>query len=214
MEIIMTTLGIYKTHPDIVLPKFGTSKSACFDLAFQGAGKNVYEGYARTGKKINRVMNNTIFINPGDRILVPTGLIFDIPEGFSLRVHARSGLSLKSGLVLANAEGIIDHDYVEETFVMLHNITDNMLTVCNGDRIAQAELVKVEEYSLAETPVRPAQKTEKAGGLGSTGIQHTLPETPAAPVKRGRGRPRKHPLPSPGVPYAEIDTSAGNTQTG
>ena len=95
---------------------------------------------------------------------------------------------------------------------MLHNITDNMLTICNGDRVAQAELVRVEEYDVVETPIRPAQKTERAGGLGSTGVKQTLPETPQQPVKRGRGRPKgsgKKLLESPGVPYAEIDVSVG-----
>ena len=108
-----------------------------------------------------------------DRMMVPTGLILDIPEGYSVRVHARSGLSLKQGLVLVNAEGIIDSDYVEELFVLMTNISDNPISINNGDRIAQGELVKAEQYILEETSDKPATKTDRNGGMGSTGVKST-----------------------------------------
>ena len=118
-------------------------------------------------------------------------------------LHARSGTSLKQGLVLANAEGVIDSDYVEEVFVILHNISGNAVTIENGDRIAQAELVSNIIYHVEETPARPLPKTSRIGGFGSTGITSeqnmvviNIPETTEvkveAPVKRGRGRPRKN----------------------
>ena len=99
----MNRLNIYKTHPDIVLPKFGTKQSACFDLSFQAAGKTTYSGYNSYNAPFTRdLVNGTIRIMPGDRILVPTGMIFDIPEGYSVRIHPRSGTSYKQGLILAN----------------------------------------------------------------------------------------------------------------
>jgi len=55
---------------------------------------------------------------------VPTGLIFDIPLGFSLRIHPRSGLSYRRGISLSNCEGVIDSDYVEQTFVSVINNSD------------------------------------------------------------------------------------------
>ena len=105
------------------------------------------------------------------------------------------------GLVLANAEGVIDSDYVEEVFVILHNISGNAVTIENGDRIAQAELVSNIIYHVEETPARPLPKTSRIGGFGSTGITSeqnmvviNIPETTQVkveePIKRGRGRPK------------------------
>lgn len=197
----MLRLNIYKTDPSIVLPSFGTKQAACFDLAFQSAGKFEYRGYnAFNAPFVRELVNGTIRIMPGDRILVPTGLIFDIPEGYSVRIHPRSGLSYKQGLVLANLEAVIDSDYIQETFVLLHNRSEVDQTINTGDRIAQAELVKMEEYVLWEIFEAPTQKTDRVGGLGSTGVGVVAPEnivvteTVQPPVKRGRGRPRKIPL--------------------
>ena len=205
----MNRLNVYKTHRNISLPKFATKGSACFDLAFQSAGKYDYKGYNSQNKEFNRTMHNgnQIYINPGDRVLVPTGMIFDIPEGYSVRVHARSGTSLKKGLVLINSEGIIDSDYVEELYLLIHNTSDNAHMITSGDRLAQGELVKKEEYVIWETTDRPLIKSERVGGMGSTGVQVEIlnystdglkpaviveeTKTAEQPVKRGRGRPRK-----------------------
>lgn len=212
----MNRLNIYKTHNDIVLPKFATKGSACFDLAFQAHGKYDYSGYNAFNAPFTRVIHDgAIVIMPGDRILVPTGLIFDIPAGYSVRLHARSGLSLKQGLILANSEAVIDSDYIEETMIMLTNVSENPHTIRHGDRLAQAELIKSEEYVLWETTERPQKKTDRNGGLGSTGVTTTedfvLPnrdlrkttEVTELPKgvnldtieqtveKRGRGRPKK-----------------------
>ena len=151
----MTQLKIWRTHSSNQIPKKQTAGSACFDLQFQGHGKGTYKGYTRMNKPFERPMNHQVVVQPGDRIMVPTGLILDIPEGHSVRVHARSGMSLKQGLVLANAEGVIDSDYVEELMVLVHNISDNALTIKTGDRIAQAELIKDAEYEVIESAVRP-----------------------------------------------------------
>ena len=197
----MTVLKIWKTHPTITIPKHQTAQSACFDLAFQGAGKRDYNGYSHMNKPFARPMGAALTIAPGERVLIPTGCIMDIPEGFSVRLHARSGTSLKQGLVLANAEGVIDSDYVEEVFVMLHNISGNAVTINQGDRVAQAELVSNIIYHVEETPARPLPKTSRTGGFGSTGISTSqnmvvinIPETTEVkvepPVKRGRGRPK------------------------
>jgi dUTP pyrophosphatase len=192
MEYIMNRLNVYKTHPDIVLPKFATKQAACFDLSFQAAGKTTYSGYNSFNAPFTRELSNSaIRIMTGDRILVPTGLIFDIPEGYSVRIHPRSGLSYKQGLILANLEAVIDSDYIQETFVLLTNRSEVDITINNGDRIAQAELVKSEEYVLWEIMEAPTQKTDRVGGLGSTGIALAGNLEVVEPLKRGRGRPRK-----------------------
>ena len=95
MEYIMNRLSIFKTHPDIILPKFATKGSACFDLSFQSAGKNEYVGYNQFNGPFTRSLNNgTIKLMTGDRVLVPTGLIFDIPEGHSYRQTETKGQNM------------------------------------------------------------------------------------------------------------------------
>lgn len=188
----MNRLSVYKTHPNIVLPKFATKQSACFDIAFQAEGKHEYTGYNMYNAAFSRSLSaGTIRLMPGDRILVPTGLIFDIPERYSLRIHPRSGLSYKQGLVLANLEAVIDSDYIQETFIILTNTTQVDQTITNGDRIAQAEMIKSEEYILWEIFEAPTQKTDRIGGLGSTGITLAGDLEVVEPIKRGRGRPKK-----------------------
>lgn len=166
----METLKIFRTHPLTKIPAKQTSQSACFDLSFQGHGHNNYEGYTASNKNFKRPMNNQIVIQPGERVAVPTGLIMDIPEGYSVRLHARSGLSLKQGLILANGEGVVDSDYVQEVMVLVHNISSNQIVVKTGDRIAQAELVEDVKYSVVESATRPGVKTNRTGGMGSTGV--------------------------------------------
>jgi dUTP pyrophosphatase len=199
----MNRLNVYKTNPNIVLPRFGTKQAACFDISFQAEGKATYSGYNSFNAPFTRPLSSgSIRIMPGDRILVPTGLIFDIPEGYSVRIHPRSGLSYKQGLILANLEAVIDSDYIQETFILLTNRSEVDQTINNGDRIAQAELVKKEEYVLWEIMEAPTQKTDRIGGLGSTGVAVFVPdeiktepvvlnEQVQPEVKRGRGRPRK-----------------------
>jgi len=167
----MTSLKFYKTFPTIELPKFATEQSACFDLSFQNLGKFDYTGYNAQNKKFNRPFKDgRLYINAGDRVMVPTGLILDIPKGYSVRVYARSGLSLKQGLTLANAEGIIDSDYIQELFVLMTNLSTTGQWISPGDRVAQAELIKQEIYKIEETTTAPVVKTDRKGGMGSTGV--------------------------------------------
>ena len=206
----MEKLKIWRTHSLVKIPAKQTEQSACFDLSFQGYGHNNYTGFTRSNKEFKRVMNNQILVAPGERVMVPTGIAMDIPKGYSVRIHPRSGLSLKQGLVLANGEGVVDSDYVQEVMILVYNISDNNIEIKSGDRIAQAELVLDVDYSIEETSIRPGVKTSRTGGMGSTGIASsgdTITITVAQPklpkvlkdvanveekkVVRGRGRPRK-----------------------
>lgn len=165
-------LKVYKTHPDVVLPKYQTDHAACFDLAFSAKGKTEYDGFNHDNAPIKRQIHNGtgIYFSPGDRIKVPTGLIFDIPDGFSVRVHPRSGLALKQGLVLVNAEGVVDADYVDETFLLIVNTAVHGIWIREGDRVAQAELVRDIRPHLTEISEPPAKKGNRNGGMGSTGV--------------------------------------------
>ena len=104
-----------------------------------------------------------------ERVMVPTGLILDIPEGYSVRLHSRSGLAWKDGIYLTNCEGVIDSDYVEPVFVMLTSISQSPKHIKHGDRICQAELVEKIYHEFEEINEPPSQKTDRYGGFGSTG---------------------------------------------
>tara|TARA_B100000029_G_scaffold329349_1_gene321645 strand:- start:556 stop:1074 length:519 start_codon:yes stop_codon:yes gene_type:complete len=171
MTAASDALKFYKLDPSVKDPFFATKGSACFDIhASILEGTTCKVNQDTLNRTIERpVKGNSITINCMERVMVPTGLILDIPEGYSVRLHSRSGLAWKDGIYLTNCEGIIDYDYVEPVFVMLTNISQSPKTINNGDRICQAELVEKVYHSLIEISEPPTQKTERDGGFGSTG---------------------------------------------
>lgn len=176
-------LGFYRMNPDVQIPGLGTSMSACFDLRFCPTQDAVY-GYDKYNLPVSRYVDKSlrvVGIHPGDRLLVPTGLVFkieayvsassvkEILNRYSIRLHARSGLALKRGLVLSNSEGIVDVDYQQEVFVMLTNVSDIHQDIEFQERIAQAEIVRNEGFTLTELSAKPEAYSERNGGFGSTG---------------------------------------------
>ena len=165
-------LKYYKMNEDVTPPKFATDGSACFDICANIEENVSITVYRMSNLKVKVKPDNIRFrIAPADRVLVPTGLIFDIPEGHSVRLHTRSSVSLKKGLIMPNGEGIIDSDYYHQTFVMLYNASADEVLIKDGDRIAQGELIKTYEYEIEETENVPEQKTNRVGGFGSTGVK-------------------------------------------
>jgi dUTP pyrophosphatase len=167
-------LKVYKTHESARVPQLATQGAACFDVhasLIPGTPVKCYR-YGETAPS-DIVVNafSSITIPAGARTLIPLNLILDIPLGYSVRFHPRSGISLKQGLTLFNCEGVIDSDYVDPCFVTLYNISGVDQIVCDGDRIAQGELVVTLTYAIEETDTAPGQKTDRAGGFGSTGVK-------------------------------------------
>jgi len=184
------TLKYYKMHEDVSDPVKATEGSACFDIhAYFSENNRIVIGqvppkvtvYTMENKKEVReckcwARDNSSFsvgidLLPAERILIPTGLIFDIPENYSIRIHARSSVSLKKGLIIPNGEGIIDSDYYHQTYIMLLNGSADEIRIYHGDRIAQAELIKTLYHDFQETKEIPEQKTSRVGGFGSTGVR-------------------------------------------
>lgn len=111
---------------------------------------------------------DAVYLYPGARILVPTGLRLQIPEGWEVQVRPRSGLAWKHGITVVNSPGTIDADYRGEIKVILHNTGSETFTLKKGDRIAQLVmspifLVRFEEGVVDEDTERGS------GGFGSTG---------------------------------------------
>ena len=76
-------------------------------------------------------------VEPGSRVLIPTGIAIELPPGFEAQVRPRSGLALRNGVTLLNSPGTIDADYRGEIQVLLINLGDQPYTVRRGDRIPQ-----------------------------------------------------------------------------
>lgn len=109
-----------------------------------------------------------IFLWPGDRKLIPTGLFLEIPEGYEGQVRPRSGLAIKYGITVLNAPGTIDADYRGEVKVILANLGNSAFTITKGERIAQLVFAKVEKATFVE--VESLEETERGkGGFGHTG---------------------------------------------
>jgi dUTP pyrophosphatase len=163
-------LKIYRCSAFATIPTFATKESACFDIyaCLRHAGEiKIYSTQERI-QFLNEEIES-ITLQPGERVAVPTKLIFDIPTGYSIRLHPRSGLALKQGIGFTNSEGIIDSDYVDEVKAIISNFGSLPYTIKHGDRICQGELVKSLDYTIEERYNIPAIKTDRVGGFGSTG---------------------------------------------
>ena len=163
---------IYKLFPEAHMPELGTEWAACFDLKASLRDSDEITVFNATNTKSKRkYANGSIFIYSGERALIPTGLVFDLDENQSMRIHPRSGLAFKNGITLANSEGVVDSDYVQQTYVMLYNISDKVFIVEDGDRIAQAEVLEsYSKFVFEEVFDEPETKTSRTGGFGSTGV--------------------------------------------
>ena len=169
----MNELKIYKMYEDVTLPVFASEGSACFDMhAYLKTGQDIQIFSDTASRAVEKPikLEDRFILYPNERALIPTGIIFDIPVGHSVRLHARSGLAFTRGLTLANGEGIIDNDYVEHVYVMLVNNSDMNAIINNHDRICQGELVEDLKYVLSEISDPPKTKTSRNGGFGSTGV--------------------------------------------
>ena len=111
---------------------------------------------------------DTVEIKPHETVKIGTGLAVAVPDGYFGAVFARSGLAAKEGLRPANCVGVCDSDYRGEYIVALHNDSNEIRTVSNGDRIAQLVIMPFLAVEFSE--VESLDATERGdGGFGSTG---------------------------------------------
>jgi dUTP pyrophosphatase len=109
-------------------------------------------------------------LQPGNRALVPTGFVFEIPFGYEAQIRPRSGLAFKNGVTCLNTPGTIDSDYRGEVKVLLINHGEESFTIERGMRIAQMVIAPVTQVTVRETE-EASQTARGAGGFGSTGVR-------------------------------------------
>lgn len=145
---VATAISFIRLNPAAVLPAYQTVGAAAADI------------YA--------CVDEPVALEPMQRCVVPTGFAMAIPEGFEVQVRARSGLSIKHGITLANGVGTIDSDYRGEVGVILVNLGQETFVIESGMRIAQMVLASYRRIEWQEVAVLP--ETERgSGGYGSTG---------------------------------------------
>lgn len=143
------SLKFARITPDAKAPYRATASSACYDV----------------------FANDTVTLYPqrgqDKAYKVPTGVAFEIPEGYHLEVYVRSSTGLKTKLRLANGTGIVDSDYVDELFLLVENIGSSVTRINKGERIAQVMLVENVPTELVEVDSLTKEGTHE--GFGSTG---------------------------------------------
>lgn len=144
-------IRIYSTskHP---LPQYATAQSAGLDLRAN--------------------IESPLILKPGERILIPTGLHIQLPDGYEAQVRPRSGLAIKKGITCLNAPGTIDADYRGDIGVILINHGQDDFIINDGDKIAQMVISKYEQidWQSVESLSEMDETARGKGGFGHTGI--------------------------------------------
>ncbi len=112
--------------------------------------------------------NGPVVLTPFGRVLVPAGIVLQLPDGYEAQVRPRSGLAFKNGVTVLNAPGTIDADYRGEVQVLLVNLGADPFTIVRGMRVAQLVVAPVTRVSLAEDDLDATGRA--GGGFGSTGL--------------------------------------------
>jgi dUTP pyrophosphatase len=114
-------------------------------------------------------IDNSLAVEPGETVLVPTGLAIHIGDnGLAAVLLPRSGLGHKLGLVLGNLTGLIDSDYQGQVFISCWNRSSKGYEIQPGERIAQMVFLPVEQVAF-EVVSEFGESSRGEGGFGHSG---------------------------------------------
>lgn len=129
-----------------------------------------YSTLLSAGMDVRAELSESVTLEPMQRVIVPTGLYFEIPAGYEIQVRPRSGLAAKHGITVLNSPGTIDADYRGELKVILVNLSSEPFVIESGERIAQIVLAAHAHIEWEETSeLSDSERGE--GGFGSTGVK-------------------------------------------
>ncbi|OLY48884.1 dUTP diphosphatase [Bartonella apis] len=136
----------------------------------EGLKLPAYETAGSAGMDLRAALEEgiEIVLSPGERALVPTGLIFELPEGYEAQIRPRSGLAFKNGITCLNTPGTIDSDYRGEIKVLLINLGQEPFKITRGMRIAQTVISPAPQIAIVETTTL-SETIRGTKGFGSTG---------------------------------------------
>ena len=129
-----------------------------------------YETEASAGMDLRANLEEPVVLSPLGRAIIKTGLFIELPIGYEAQVRPRSGLAAKKGITVLNSPGTVDADYRGEIGVILVNLSNEAVTIENGERVAQLVIAKHERAEWLEAEVLN-ETTRGAGGFGSTGVK-------------------------------------------
>lgn len=129
----------------------------------------VYTTEFSAGMDLKANLDEEVNLKSLERAIIPTGLYIELPKGFEAQIRPRSGLAIKHGISVLNAPGTIDADYRGEIRVILINMSNELFTIKNGDRICQMIIARHETVEWDEVEILN-ETTRGAGGFGHTGI--------------------------------------------
>lgn len=144
-------------------------------LNFTNKSNNQDPDYATDGASgfdLRADLETPVKIGVGKRMIIPTGLYFDIPDNLEIQIRPRSGLAAKNGVTVLNTPGTIDSDYLGEIKIILINLGEEDFIIQHGDRIAQAVVCPVAAKNvihLNKISEITTQTERGSNGFGSTG---------------------------------------------
>jgi len=143
-------LGYQKISPLAITPKYNYPTDSGFDL--------------------HSIIDCTI--QPLSRALIPTGLKFDIDDGYEIQVRTKSGLAINQGLMVLNSPGTMDNGYTGECKIPVFNTNQTPFIITIGMKVAQAVLCPVVNGRWVDLQERKeiSEKDRGNNGFGSTGI--------------------------------------------
>lgn len=120
------------------------------------------------GMDIRANLGAPVVMKHMERMLIPTGLFIELPQGYEAQIRPRSGMALKKGISVLNTPGTIDADYRGEVGIILINLSGGDVVIEDGERICQMIISRHETISWEQVDV--LGETERgAGGFGHTG---------------------------------------------
>jgi dUTP pyrophosphatase len=154
----------------------GHSEMFKFPIKFMNKSNNKDPEYATIGSAgfdFRANLDNSITLEPGKTIMVPTGLYFELPDNLELQVRPRSGLAAKYGITVLNSPGTVDSDYRGEVKVILINHGNESFVIENGERIAQGVIANVVGKMMINFDKSDSlnDSDRGEGGFGSTGVK-------------------------------------------
>jgi len=138
---------------------------------FEGLDLPKYETVLAAGADLRAAVpqDAPLVLEPGARILVPTGFAMALPAGYEAQIRPRSGLAFKHGITCLNTPGTIDADYRGEVKVLLINHGAKAFTINRGERVAQMVIAPITQPEF-ERVMELSETVRGAGGFGSTGV--------------------------------------------
>lgn len=172
------------TNPEAMLKSMGVDMNdlnqhfesqftSSVELKFINDSENVNPEYAyKSDSGFDLRASEDVWVFPNSRALIPTGLKFNIPDGYEIQVRSKSGLALNQGLFVLNSPGTVDSGYLGEVKVIIFNTTTEKIKIEKGQKIAQAVLCPVVNgkwVSLIQTKSME-NKDRNNNAFGSTGL--------------------------------------------